>query len=67
MTFSSLISFLNFYPNHMDLGQPAIIELCPNQPGDVERTCADISSAKDLLGYNPVVTFEEGIAKTVEW
>lgn len=49
------------------VGRDAIIELCPDQPGDVERTCADISSARALLGYNPEVTFEEGIARTVEW
>ena len=49
------------------VGRDAIIELCPDQPGDVERTCADISSARELLGYNPEVTFEEGIARTVEW
>jgi len=49
------------------VGTEAIIEMCPEQPGDVERTCADISSARELLGYNPQVTFEEGIAKTVQW
>lgn len=49
------------------VGRDAIIELCPNQPGDVERTCADISNARELLGYDPQVTFEEGIARTVEW
>ena len=49
------------------VGKDAIIELCPDQPGDVERTCADISSARELLGYDPQVTFEEGIARTVRW
>jgi hypothetical protein len=33
----------------------------------VERTCADISKARALLGYNPQVTFEEGISRTAEW
>lgn len=41
--------------------------MLPEQPGDVERTCADISKAKELLGYNPKVTFEEGIARTTAW
>ena len=49
------------------VGKPAVIELCPNQPGDVDRTCADISQAKLHLGYNPSVSFEEGIKATVEW
>ena len=49
------------------VGRPAVIELLPNQPGDVERTCADIEKAKRLLGYQPSVTFEDGITRTVEW
>jgi dTDP-D-glucose 4,6-dehydratase len=49
------------------VGKKASIQLCPEQPGDVDRTCADISSAAELLGYNPTVTFEEGIELTVEW
>lgn len=37
------------------------------QPGDVDRTYADISKAKKLLEYKPSITFEEGIKKFVEW
>ncbi|MBE6156229.1 MAG: NAD-dependent epimerase/dehydratase family protein [Firmicutes bacterium] len=46
--------------------EPKIKEL-PMQPGDVERTFADISKAQKLLGYNPKTSFEEGIRKFVEW
>lgn len=46
--------------------RPKIIEL-PMQPGDVERTYADITKAKKLLEYNPRTTFKEGIEKFVEW
>ena len=49
------------------VGRSAVIQMCPEQPGDVDRTCADISTARELLGYDPQVSFEEGIAKTVEW
>jgi len=49
------------------VGKQAIIEVLPEQPGDVDRTCADISKARQLLNYNPKVTFEEGIARTAEW
>ena len=45
----------------------AVIEILPEQPGDVERTCADITKARTLLGYNPQVSFEEGIKLTTEW
>ena len=37
------------------------------QPGDVNRTFADISKAKAIIGYDPKTKFEEGIEKFVEW
>ena len=49
------------------VGKQALIEVLPEQPGDVERTCADISKARRLLGYNPQVSFETGIQRTAEW
>ena len=35
--------------------------------GDVRDSQADISRAKRLLGYEPVVSFEEGLAQTIAW
>ncbi len=35
--------------------------------GDVKHSQADISKAKRILGYEPSVTFEEGLRKTLEW
>ncbi len=49
------------------VGKKAIIELCPEQPGDVERTCANINKAKSLLGYDPKTPFEIGISLTAQW
>lgn len=46
--------------------EPKINQL-PMQPGDVEKTFADISKAKKLIGYNPKTSFEEGIKKFIEW
>ena len=46
--------------------EPKIKQL-PMQPGDVDRTYADVSKAKKLIGYEPKTTFEEGIKKFVEW
>lgn len=37
------------------------------QPGDVERTFADVSKAKELIGYNPSTSFKEGIENFVKW
>jgi UDP-glucuronate 4-epimerase len=49
------------------LGQRAIIERHPPQPGDMPRTHADISKARRLLGYHPTTPIEMGIQKFVEW
>ena len=35
--------------------------------GDVRDSQADIAKAARLLGYKPVASFEDGLAKTVEW
>ena len=35
--------------------------------GDVRDSQADISKARDLLGYKPAISFEEGLRRTVEW
>ena len=43
------------------------IKQLPMQPGDVERTFADVSKAKALIGYEPKVSFEQGINNFVEW
>jgi nucleoside-diphosphate-sugar epimerase len=37
------------------------------RPGDVRDSQADISKARRLLGYEPTVSFEEGLRRTVEW
>ena len=39
----------------------------PPRPGDVFKTLADISKAKDILGYRPKVDFKEGLKRTVDW
>ncbi|WP_194191054.1 SDR family NAD(P)-dependent oxidoreductase [Clostridium chrysemydis] len=49
------------------LGKKAKINRLPMQPGDVNRTCADISYSKKMLGYNPKTTFKEGIKKFIAW
>ena len=49
------------------LGKKAQIEFQPRHPADVPATWADISRAKELLGWRPLVSIEEGIQRTVEW
>jgi nucleoside-diphosphate-sugar epimerase len=39
----------------------------PPRAGDVKDSQADISKARRLLGYRPIVPFDEGLRNTVEW
>lgn len=39
----------------------------PPRPGDIKHSLADVTRAKELIGYEPLVTFEEGIAKAINW
>lgn len=48
-------------------GVEPVIERLADQPGDVPATCADLSRARELLGFEPKIPFEEGIKRFVEW
>lgn len=37
------------------------------RPGDIKHSQADITKAKERLGYRPQVSFEEGLRRTIEW
>ena len=39
----------------------------PERAGDIKHSLADISEAKARMGYAPVVSFAEGLKRTVEW
>ena len=39
----------------------------PSREGDVRDSQADIQKAERLLGYQPIVAFDEGLRRTVEW
>jgi nucleoside-diphosphate-sugar epimerase len=39
----------------------------PPRAGDVRDSQADIGKAQRMLGYTPLVSFEEGLKRTVEW
>jgi UDP-glucuronate 4-epimerase len=43
------------------------IEWAPMQPGDVQRTAADLTKSSRVLGYEPRVPFPEGIRRFVRW
>jgi UDP-N-acetylglucosamine 4-epimerase len=39
----------------------------PDRPGDIKHSNADISKAREMLGYNPEWSFERGIKAAIEW
>jgi UDP-N-acetylglucosamine/UDP-N-acetyl-alpha-D-glucosaminouronate 4-epimerase len=49
------------------LGKPLDVRYVDPRPGDVRHSLADISRAKELLGYEPKVRWEDGIPRTVEF
>ena len=38
-----------------------------DRAGDIRHSNADISKARELLGYNPEYDFESGIALAIDW
>ncbi|HET6883092.1 MAG TPA: GDP-mannose 4,6-dehydratase, partial [Pirellulales bacterium] len=49
------------------LGAKAVIDCQPEKPGEMPLTHADLSKARRLLGYEPRVSFDEGMRDFVEW
>jgi len=48
-------------------GRAATIEQLPMQPGDVNRTFADVEKAARLLDYAPQMPFAKGVAEQIRW
>ena len=49
------------------VGNSAHFEDAPIPTGDIKSTHADVSRARDLLGYDPKVSVEEGVQRFVDW
>ena len=62
---TSLIEMIKTIGETLNI-EPMINQM-PMQPGDVEKTYADISKAKKLIGYDPKTSFKQGIINFVEW
>lgn len=50
-----------------ELGRKAEKNYLPLQPGDIPMTCADIDHSKEMLGYDPKISIEEGIRRFIKW
>ncbi len=49
------------------IGKKAKLEFLPANPADMNASWADVSKAKDLLGWMPEVPLEKGIPKIIDW
>jgi UDP-N-acetylglucosamine/UDP-N-acetyl-alpha-D-glucosaminouronate 4-epimerase len=49
------------------LGSRVDVSYGPLRNGDVKDSLADITRARTLLGYEPLVSFEAGLKKTIDW
>ena len=50
-----------------ECGREPILDRQPMQPGDVLVTYADVTKAREELGYRPSVPVAEGLRRYVEW
>lgn len=48
-------------------GKQAVIDEQPSQPGEVRKTCADITKAQRLLDWNPTTSLENGLSNFISW
>ncbi len=49
------------------LGKSIEPKFAPPRPGDIRHSCAEVEKAKSVLNFKPLVSFEDGVAETVEW
>lgn len=62
---TSLLELFNFLKK--EAGSDLVPVHGPERKGDVLHSLADISKARNLLGYSPAVSVEEGLRKTFNW
>ena len=48
------------------LGKPVERRFAPTRAGDIRDSWADISAAREILGYEPRIDLEDGLRRTVE-
>lgn len=63
---ASILKIAELLPPLMGRPDVAVVHES-RRPGDVDRHFADVGKARRLLGFEPRVALEDGLAKTVEW
>jgi UDP-glucose 4-epimerase len=49
------------------LDKPVERKLAPRRPGDIRDSYADITAAREVLGYVPQIQLEEGLRRTIDF
>jgi len=62
ITLNEVVRLINQY-----LGKNVQPVYAPPRAGDVKHSLADIQKARQLIGYQPVISFEKGLQKTIDW
>jgi len=62
VTVNQVIQLIN-----SELGKQVKTSYVPERAGDIKHSWADIALAERVLGYRPVVSFSEGLRRTIEW
>jgi nucleoside-diphosphate-sugar epimerase len=62
VTLNSLVGHLK-----RSAASEAAVSYAAPRPGDIRHSYADISKARDLLGFSPRVSFASGLQQTMEW
>jgi nucleoside-diphosphate-sugar epimerase len=62
VTLNRLLAALN-----RQIGRKLRARYLPPRAGDVKHSLADVTRAREKLGYRPLVDFETGLARTVDW
>jgi UDP-N-acetylglucosamine 4-epimerase len=67
-TLNDLMNYLKLYLSEFD-NKIKDIEVIhgPNRVGDIPHSLASINKAKQLLGYNPKYSFQDGLKEAVKW
>ena len=61
----SVLELLGIMAEHMGVSPDA--DMRPPRAGDILHSHAAIDAARELIGYEPVVGFEEGLPETIEY
>lgn len=67
-TLKDLVNYLKLYLSEFDekINDVAVIH-GPNRVGDIPHSLASIEKAKQLLGYHPKYSFQDGLKEAVKW